>query len=147
MFPKRKWLWTSYCFLLLYFIGREAYYLFVPTSETSLYYLILRAFDPVFYIAYSAYIIRLLLNFIHCLPLLLYTYRIRFLPPKFWQYLFILRCLFEIIGNSDELTALSALSHARPGMIWIAVIILLLPYVPSYLVCYWYAFRQDKIFA
>ncbi|HQP10633.1 MAG TPA: hypothetical protein PKV41_04545 [Candidatus Omnitrophota bacterium] len=147
MSKRMPWLWMVYAVLVAVFTVRETYYFFVPDSEISLYFLILRAFDPVFYLAYAAYVLRLLLTLIHCLPIWLYAYRIRFLPTAFWQYLFFGRCLFEILGNAYEITSLVAFSHNNPKLVWIAPAIMLSPLIPSYIVCYWYAFGQEKVFA
>jgi hypothetical protein len=146
MLARIQWLWTTYCVLIVVFVFKETYFLFAADSEIALYYLILRAFDPSFYLAYSAHLLRLLLTLIHCVPLMLYVYRVRFLPAVFWQFLFIARCLFEIIGNTYEITGLLAYSHQHPELVWIGPVFLVLPYIPSYVVCYVYAFRQEQVF-
>ena len=146
MLSKHQWLWTVYFLLILLFTVKEGYDLFAPDSQAALYYLIVRAFDSKFNFDYGAHIGRLILNIIHCLPLLLYAYRIRFLPPRFWQGLFALRCLFEISGHSYEMNSLAALRHIGLGYLITALAIMSIPYIPSYIACYWYAFRQEKIF-
>ena len=134
-----------YFLLMLLLTVKEGYALFAAHSEIALYYLIVRAFDPIFYMAYSAHIIRLVLSLIHCLPILLYAYRIRFLSTKFWQYLFVFRCIFEVIGHSYEMNSLIATFYINPQYPLVVLIIMSIPFVPSYIACYWYAFRQEKI--
>ena len=141
---KHPWVWKIYLLVMLLFIAKKVFYLFMPDSQTFFYYFILRSFDPIFYVTYSAHVMQVLLNTVHWIPVFLYAYRIRFLSTDFWKCLFILRCLFEITGHSFEMNSLVALYYRRPKASLIIFTILMIPHIPSYIVCYWYAFRQEK---
>jgi len=144
---KQQWLHKAYLVIFLIFANLKVYHLFAPESPGYLFYFILRSFDPEFYIAYGAHIMYIFLNIIHCIPLFFYIYRIRILNPDFWKFLFILRCIFEIAGQTYQANALSALYHSNQKLLLIFSSTLILPQIPSYVMCYYYAFRQDKLFS
>ena len=140
---KHRWIWEAYLIIILVFAMRNLYDLFSQDSKSFLYYFILRSFDPTFMLHFSAYILYVLLNIIHCIPLFLFIYRIRFGNPEVWKLLFVLRCFFEVIGHSYDMNALVALYHAKPKLLLPASVIMIIPHIPSYLACYWYAFRNS----
>jgi len=147
MSTRKLWVWEAYFIIIVIFAARKAYALVMPNSPDFLYYFILRSFDPVFYITFNAHVIHVLLNILHCIPLFLYIYKIRFLNPEIWRYLFILRCVFEINGHSYEMNTLIAFFHSNPLLMLLTFLGPLLAYLPSYVACYCYAFRQEKIFS
>ena len=130
---------------MLLFVIKKAYYLFMTDSQSFFYYFILRAFDPFFYVTYTAHVMQVLLSVIHWIPVFLYVYRIRFLSVEFWKCLLILRCIFEVTGHSYEMNSLIALYYRRPKTCLTIFIIFIIPHIPSYIVCYWYAFRREKV--
>ncbi|MCK5014578.1 MAG: hypothetical protein KAS66_12225 [Candidatus Omnitrophica bacterium] len=141
---KHLWLWKIYLAFMLVFAVKSTYYLLMPDSQSFFYYFILRAFDPIFYAVYTAHVMQVLLSVIHWIPVFLYVYRIRFLSSEFWKSLFILRCIFEITGHSYATNSLVALYHRKPKICLTIFIILIIPHIPSYMVCYWYAFRREN---
>jgi len=143
MKPKRHWVWKVYFIIILLFVTKEAYHLFTPGSPQFLYYFILRSFNPLFHIVHNTRVIHVLLNIIHCAPLFLYIYRIRFLNAEVWKYLFILRCIFEITSHSYEMNWIVALYHVNPKHLLLVLAILITPHIPSYMACYRYAFRRE----
>ena len=145
--PKYSWIWKTYLAVMLLFLTKKVYYLLMPDTQSFFYYFILRAFDPVFYITYTAHVMQVLLSVVHWIPVFLYVYRIRFLSAEFWRCLFILRCLFEITGHSFEMNSLIALYHRKPKAFLAVFIILMIPHIPSYMACYRYAFRREKVFS
>ena len=138
----QKWVWEAYFILILFSTVGKAYDLFNPGSPDYLYFSILKSFDPAFYFAYGMYTMQVALNVLHCIPLLLYVYRINFLHPKVWQYLFILRCIFEVVGRSYESNTFEALYHSNPKLLVIVLIVVFVPSIPSYCACYQYAFKS-----
>ena len=136
---KHRWIWELYFLIILFFAVQKTVDLLSPNSEEYLYYFILRSFNPIFHITYFAHLTHVLLNLIHCIPLLLYIYGIRFLNPYFWQGLFISRCLFEIFGHSYKLKTIAAYYQTNPKLLCIILLTLILPHIPSYVVCYRYA--------
>jgi hypothetical protein len=145
MSRKHLWLWKIYLAFMLLIVIKKVYYLLMPDSQSFYYYFILRTFDLIFYIVYASHVMQVLLSVIHWIPVFLYVYRIRFLSAEFWKSLFILRCIFEIIGHNFEMNSLIALYHRKPEVLFTVFIIVILPHIPSYVVCYWYAFRQEKV--
>lgn len=142
MSSKNRWLWELYFYFIFYLALRNSVHLFSSNSEEYLYYFILRNFNPVFYFAYFAHVMQVLLTLIHCIPLALYIYRIRFLNPMFWQFLFIARCVFEIFGHSYSWKMALAYHKSSPPLLVLILLSLILPYIPSYIVCYRYAFSN-----
>ncbi len=140
---KNQWVLKAYFFMILLFALQEFYQLISPDSSSFLYYFILRSFDPIFYITYMAHLTYVLLNLIHCIPLILSVYRIQFLHPDVWKYLFIFRCIFEFNGHSFEVNTAKALSHTSPELLIPIGIIAIIPYIPSYIICYKYAFGNN----
>ncbi|MBN1869736.1 MAG: hypothetical protein JW847_04070 [Candidatus Omnitrophica bacterium] len=145
--PRHPWIWKTYLIIALVFTFKNVAGLFMPDSESFLYYLILRVFHPFFYIIYTSHVLQVLLGAIHCIPLFLYTYRIRFLSADFWKALFILRCIFDVTGHSFELNSLISVYQSKPQLFWSVLAIFVIPHIPSYLACYWYAFQQEKVFS
>ncbi len=143
---KTKWLWEIYLpFFFILAVGRAVSF-FAPQTPEHLYFKILYSFNPVFYTTYSLSLIQVILTVVHGLPLSLYTFRVRLLRPKLWQYLFLLRVIFDLTGHSYEMNTIVSMYHVSPGVCALTVLFAVLPYLPSYWACYAYAFRQEKIF-
>jgi len=145
MTRKQRWIWEAYFVIILPYSVQQFYFLFSKDSPHYLYYLILRSFDPIFMAKYIAYIVDVALDLIHCLPLFLYIHRIRFLNPALWKIMFILRCIFEIIGHSYEMNTFAAFYHTKPKFLLAALAVMIMPHIPSYVACYWYAFRTGNL--
>lgn len=149
MIKKDFWdqiVWWAYFFLLCIFILNKIYNLFLPESPNALYFSILRAFGPLFHVPFMLNLAQVSLNIIHLVPLLLFILRIRWLSVDVWQYLLIFRLLFDICGNVVETKTLIAVYHSG---FWIFLLVLvqsIATYIPSYVACYLYAFRQDLVF-
>jgi len=145
MSQKQKWLWEIYFTIVLSFAILKIYRFFNPGSSDYLYYSILNSFDSNFLNAYKAHMVYVFLNLIHCIPLLLYIHRINFLNTKFWKCLFILRFMFEVIGNSYEANLLTASYRSSFNLFLLELVFIIGPLIPSYFACYQYAFQsQDK---
>lgn len=145
MSRKQKWVWEIYFAIVLFFAVEKIILFFNPGSSAHLYYSILKSFGPVFFNAHTTHTVHVFLNLIHCVPLFLYIYRINFLHTTFWKYLFVLRCIFEIIGSSYEINTLTAFYHSSPKIFLLILVSMVGPLIPSYFACYQYAFQsQDK---
>ncbi|OGX35532.1 MAG: hypothetical protein A3C36_05505 [Omnitrophica WOR_2 bacterium RIFCSPHIGHO2_02_FULL_52_10] len=142
---KHRWVWEVYCVLMLAFAVKNIYNVFSPDSESFLYYFILRSFDPVFYFHYSAHVLQVLLNAVHCLPLFFFTYRVRCGVPAVWKTLFVLRCVFEVIGHAYGMNSLVALYHSKSKFLLLVIVAMTVPHIPSYAACFWYAFRGSVL--
>ncbi len=118
-----------------------------PQSPVYSYYHILMAFHEDFTLFFLLNAASAILTFFSLLPLFLYVFQIHFLPALIWQWFFILRVIFEIFGHPYELKLLKALFYSN---IWYAASFLALSLVlliPSYIACYRYAFKQNKLFS
>ena len=141
---KTKWLWEIYLpFFFILAVGRAVSF-FAPQTPEHLYFKILYSFNPVFYISYSLSLIQIVLTLLHGLPLALYTFRVRWLPPRFWQYLLILRVIFDLTGHPYEMNTVVSMYHTSPRLCALTILFAVLPYLPSYWACYAYAFRKEK---
>ena len=147
MSTKQRWLWEFYFVIIILFAAQKLARLISPESPSYIYYLITRIFNPVFYLHYTAHILQVLLNIIHCIPLILFIHRIRFLKPELWRFLLVCRCVFDIFGHAYEMNTVKALYQTNPKLLSAFLVLALLPQVPSYCACFWYAFRQDKLFS
>ena len=145
--PNRtKWLWEVYLpFFVILALGRAVSFL-APQTPEHLYFKILYSFNSVFYISYSLSLAQVVLTLIHILPLALYTFRAPFLSPRLWQYLFILRAIFDLTGHPYEMNTIVSMYHTSPQICALTVLLAVLPYLPSYWAGYAYAFRQDILF-
>lgn len=146
MLKKQRSVWNIYLVIIVLFAAQKVYHLITPSSPSFLYYFILRSFDPIFYLVHSAHVLNVFLTVIHCIPLFLYIHRIRFLNPEIWKYLFVLRCIFEIFGHSYQMNTIIAFYQTNAKLTLLISAVMVLPHIPSYVVCYRYAFRQKKIF-
>ena len=142
---KNRWVWEIYFVIMLAFSVKGLYNVFSPNSESFLYYFILRAFDPVFYFHYSAFVLQVFLNVIHCFPLFFFIYQIRFGHPAAWKTLLVLRSVFEVIGHTYGMNSLVALYHSRSNFFLPVAVATIIPHIPSYAACYWYAFRGSDV--
>lgn len=140
-----RWFWEIYLMLIILLIGSKAYFLLTPGSQDQLYYYVLRTMDPEFLFVYYARVIYIILNAIHCLPLFLYIHRIRFLSAGTWKFLFLSRCLFDIVGQNFEINTIYAYSHTNMKLLFLLVIGTVFPQIPSYVACYRYAFWREKM--
>jgi len=141
---QQKWVWGIYFCLFLFYSLKEAFFFFKPNSVIDTYFDLLRSFDHYFIFIYFINCTRIILNIVHCLPLLLYIYQINFLPSRFWQGLFILRVLFELCGHSYEKNFVLSLYHSDPLILLFLLSSILFFQIPSYFACFSYAFVGNK---
>ena len=144
---KYAWAWEIYFAIVAAHAVVSAAQLISPLSPVNLYVNMLAAFDKRFYITYFACALQILLNIIHLIPLALYIRQTPFLNPKFWQYLFILRILFDIVGHPYETKTLTSLYYSNHRILMILFVQTALTYLPSYIACYQYAFNRTNIFS
>lgn len=140
MSQKNLWIWETYFIILILFTLRQAYNFFMPGAPAQLYFYFLSAFEKVFLGAWAAALLQVLLNLLHLFPVAFYIYRKRFLSPVFWQYMLLLRAIFDFLGHPYEWQLIISLFHDEPSY---AVLVLAQSaafYIPSYLACYRYAF-------
>ncbi len=142
-----QWVWMGYFVILATFVGSNVYRFFVPGEQTHLYFTILYSFDPIFLLNYLVNLCQITLNIIHLIPVLLYVFRVRVFNPKFWQYLLILRLIFDLFGHSFEINFLKSLYYHNIKVFLFVLAQSIFVYIPSYIACYRYGFERDKLFS
>ncbi len=141
---KRNWVWILYIAFLTSLIGRKVYNLVTPTSPNYFYYFFLRTFDPIFFVPYILNYAQVIINVIHLIPLTLYIFYIPAFNRRLWQTLFIARVIFDILGHTYEIRILTSFLHDNPLTCLFLTAQSVVPYVPSYVACYRYAFSQSS---
>ncbi len=143
---KKIWLWEIYFFILLLFIFNKAYRIFSPDSSIHFYFSVLNAFHPLLIFIYLLSLIQIFLNIFHCIPVFCYIHKIKIGGPRFWQTLFILRIIFDVVGHSYQIKYLTSLYYFSPKVFAFVFLQSISIYIPSYIACYRYAFKQEKYF-
>ena len=142
----KEWSWWAYFLIFSIFTARHLANLFSNTSTPYIYYHTLLTFNCDYTALYFLGIISAVINAACLVPLFLFILKTRLFHPGLWQWLFILRIIFDFIGNFYELNFLKSLLYARHELLVQAVVIMIALLGPSYVACFRYAFRQDKIF-
>lgn len=135
--------WSIYFLIFIFFIVQKTTVFFNPESAQFFYYRVICYFDPRFFTFYFSAFLQILLNALHCIPLFFYITQRRIFKPNIWQYLLILRLIFDITGYSYELNSLLAFYHSNPKISFILVISTVILYLPSYWACYRCAFKSN----
>ncbi len=138
--------WCSYFFVIVSFAYINAFEFFSPSQPKHLYFFILFAFNASFYISYALESFQIFFNILSCFCLALYIFRIRLFTPTFWQHVFILRCIFDLIGHSYEMNYFLAYYNTSILFFWILIGTAILTYIPSYFACFEYAFGNRVLF-
>ncbi|MBI5415453.1 MAG: hypothetical protein HZA29_01425 [Candidatus Omnitrophica bacterium] len=135
-----QWFWNGYLAFFIFLAARDVHSLFAPQAPEHVYWDILRAFDPFFWLPYTLTSLRVAVNAFHVLPLVFYIDRRCVGPFFFWKILFFLRMALDITGHPYEAQFLASLYQQDPGLsagfLASAVII----YGPSWWACFRYAF-------
>ena len=133
-----------YFIILLAFLAAKAYRFFSIDSAVYHYFTVLMAFDPSLTILYLINLLQIIINLLHALPVLFYIHRLKIGPPQFWKILLILRVLFDITGHSYETTYLISLYYFDLKICFLVFLLSIATYIPSYIVCWRYAFARDR---
>ena|SRR3989338_930153 len=137
--------WKVYSVLFFFTASANAASIFFPESALYSYYHTLIAFNRQYFVAYYLNIASAMMIFLSLVPLLLFTFRIRFLGKRFWQWFFCGRIIFELTGHAYEAKFIKSLSYES---LWLVVLSLALAaaiLAPSYIANFLYAFRQNKL--
>ena len=141
-----KWAWKIYLIIFsLFTIGNSAS-LFCENSYLYLYYNILIAFHKSYLFRYWYAVISNLLNVISLSCLYLFVFRIKFLKVIFWQWVFVFRVVFDLLGHAFEVKTIESLFHNSNELGIISIVLVVTMLLPSYAASFQYAFRQQKIF-
>jgi len=136
--------WKLYLILFATVSAGNFLTLFNDQSPNFLHYQVMITFHPSSRILYVLNIVSASLTMASVVPVFLYIYRLRFLPAKFWQYLFFLRLVMDLTGRRYETIFIKSLFHQE---LWVGlsfVTCLLVVLFPSYLLGFRYAFRRKR---
>ena len=144
--PSRKaaWFWTIYFLLFFTYNLERLKDFFSPGSDISFYYSFLCAFNVGFFFTYVLNLAQIFINLFHALPLTLYALGLSWGSARFWQYLLASRLIFDLTGHSYEWLSVVALFKTEPRIAFLISIQFLIFYLPSYVACYHYAFKQKQ---
>ncbi len=144
----QAWIWKIYLICLCLAASRKLIIFFQPYTQINNYYVILRAFDPLFNFAYFCGAIQVFFNLFQCIPLFFFIYQRPAKRIHLWRVLFILKIVFDIIGNSFVLNEYKAISYEGSWLYLLMVFFFSTAfYLPSGLVWFLYAFKDEYLFA
>lgn len=144
MSRETRWLWEIYLFVYLGIVCADAYNFFAAHTPKHIYLQILHSFHPVLWTTYILNLLQTAFSVLHILPLALYIFQIPLFQPRLWRYLLIIRLAFDLTGHSYEMNTILSMRHADPMAGSLGLLFVILPYLPSYLGCYRYAFRREN---
>ena len=138
--------WKIYLLIFSLFILANVISIFYGDSYLYLYYNILIAFHKSYLFSYWYAIISNMLNLISLISLYLFVFRTKFLNVLFWQWVFVFRMVFDLIGHSFEFKTIRALFYNDTWIGSASIILVIAMLLPSYLATFQFAFHQSKIF-
>ncbi len=140
-----KLLWKCYFFVFAWSTLGECASLFYTGSDTFIYYHIISAFLPKMQHLYGIAVTTVLIDLLCLIPLFGYAFNKQPHAQRFWQILFLIRIIGEIVGKNYDHLYLSSVfsSNTNVGAAAIALFILFL--LPSYMGHYQHAFRSKSV--
>ena len=144
---KTGFVWKIYfCAFTLYVLGNAGDVL-MPTSFLYIYYHVLMAFHPAYFIPYILALGQVFFSLVSLVPLFLFVFRIPFLSARFWQWALVLRIIFDLTGHAGEANQLISISHANSEWFISKIVLTGIMFIPSYGACFKYAFRWKEFWA
>ena len=134
--------WKIYFFLFLPIACGNALSVVYPESPLYVYYHVLISFHKDYMFFYLLNVINALVNTLCLIPLFLYVFQVSFLSKRLWQWLFVIRIIFDIIGHDYEIKFFKSLFYINVWYGLSSLILLIALTIPSYFACFRYAFRQ-----
>ena len=147
MSKRQYFIWSLYLLYFSLITFGSAAQIFSKSSPQFQYFYILVSFDPAYFFSYFLTLTQVILNIVNLMPLFLFITRIKFLPAAFWQYLLILRFVFDIVGHPFEMNNLMSYLKSDPNIFIFLIVSSIITHAPSYGTCFYYAFRQDRLFS
>ncbi len=142
---KYQWIGQIYLIFLVTACVRKAVLMFHPNSPVAFYFEVLTYMEGDFYMDHLCNILQALLHLFQIVPVFLFLHQLR--PRKVypWRILFILKVIFDVLGNSYQLNELKSMYHYSSSMFWVSAGCVIAFYFPAMLMWYLYAFHTDKI--
>lgn len=139
----KKWVIQLYGFLLTIIVFNSLRELYSTNSALRSYYTILIAFDRHYSLLLALNVISTLLGLLSPLVIFLYTSDIKG-SYIFWRVFFWTRLFFDAIGHSYDTQFVKAAFHQSIFYGFVCILIFILPFIPSYIIHYLYAFKKLK---
>jgi hypothetical protein len=108
-----------------------------------MYYTILIAFDIRYLAFFALNILSLFLDLLAPLIVFLYALNIKS-SVRFWQVLFFVRIFFDLTGHHYDLQLIRSGFYQNTTYGLVCLGIVFLPFLPSYLAHYLYAFKKTQ---
>lgn len=121
---------------------------YLPGSKEHFYFQVVSAFNPYFFLDYTANAVQVVLNLWQVVPVYYYIYGHRPDNIVLWRLLFITKMVFDVIGNSYAYVIFRTAYHDG-GWNYVAIYVALsiLIYIPSTLIWFLQAFQGEYIYA
>ena len=139
-------IWKIYGLYFTFLTVRHLLDLLTPQSRIYLFFHILIGFNPALFLVYLSNIMGALLGAIALWPLYLFIFHQKRLTPRVWQILFLLKFLGDALWNYYQCLTLKSFYWTDRTLALQIFAGDILTALPSYIACFLYAFRQDKIF-
>lgn len=111
-----------------------------PESEPYVFYRILITWSNYFYLHYGLALLRSVITIICLAPLFAFAFNRPAKHLVFWQWMLVIRVIFECMGNYYEFVFVKSAYHMLLGYGLSVTGAFLLPLLPSYCAHYFYAF-------
>jgi len=138
-----NWAWKIYFAIYIFLTASNIYAFCSEESPVFWYYQILLAYADLFTIPFILAALSLIFNSLAILPLFLFIERKTLLTARIWKYFFIFRVILDALGKSYENQVLRSLFQDSVLIGGMAVCIMILLVLPSYLANYLYAFKRN----
>lgn len=116
-----------------------------PDSIIYVYYHVLMAFDKHYRTAYFLSMASGVMAAIGLIPLFLFIFQLRFLPPQLWAILFVVKVVADLTGHSYEVELIKSLFYSSFWLTLSSLAVSLAFSLPAYIIFFKYAFRRHKI--
>ena len=141
-----KWAWKIYLVIFSLFTLANLISILYENSYLYIYYNILITFHKSYLFSYWYAVLCNVISLISLISLYLFVFRIKFLKAVFWQWVFVFKIVFDLLGHSFEIKALKSLFYNDARLGFVSVVLMIAILLPSYVAAFQYAFLPQKIF-
>ena len=138
--------WKILLFIFGAYVVSGAIDILHPQSFLYIYYHTLIAFHPRYWVTYLLAIGMVVMNILSLISFFLFVIQTPAFGPALWQKILFLRIIFDLTGHSAEIKSMQA-AFQGGGVGFVSLLVLSgISIIPSYLACFYYAFRKDDLF-
>lgn len=139
-----KIIWKFYAIMFSMITSANLVWLLHPESEPYVFYHILMAWTNFFTVHYYLAILKSLIAITCLYPLFAFAFNKEAKHPLFWQWMLVIRILFECCGNYYEFVYIKSSYHMILGYGLSVTGAFILPLIPSYVAHFIYAFPKIR---